>query len=90
MCQNLERVLPKASRGVQPVAKHESVVVVEDKRLSEFSMIIIHYDGHNSHEDHDENDGNDDHDDLRVLNHLFIQPNRHCARTVSSQSKGYM
>ena len=47
MCQNLcnehelERVLPKASRGVQPTAKHESVVVVEDNGLSDLRIGII-------------------------------------------------
>ena len=44
MCQNLcnehelERALPKASRGVQSTAKHESVVVVEDNGLSIFGL----------------------------------------------------
>ena len=47
MCQNLcnehelERVLPKASRGAQPTAKGDSVVVVEDKGLSELPIGII-------------------------------------------------
>ena len=44
---------------MQPAAKHESAVVVEDKDLSEFPMGIIYYDGHDSHDDHDENDGHD-------------------------------
>ena len=49
--------LPKASRGVQSTAKHESVVVVEDKGLSELPMEIIYNETHDSHDDHDENDG---------------------------------
>ena len=44
MCQNLcnehelERVLPKASRGAQPTAKGDSVVVVEVKASRNFRL----------------------------------------------------
>ena len=47
MCKNLcnehelERVLPKASRGAQPTAKGDSVVVVEDNGLSDLRIGII-------------------------------------------------
>ena len=64
--------------------------MVEDKGLSEFLMRIIYNEGHDSHDDHDENDGHDDQVDLRMSHPLFIEPHRHCARTVSSQSQGYM
>ena len=64
--------------------------MIEDKGLSEFPMRIICNEGHDSHDDHDENDGHDDQDNLRMSHHLFIEPHRHCARTVLSQSQGYM
>ena len=57
MCQNLcnehelERVLPKASRGVPSTAKQYSVVVVEDKGLSELPMEIIYNEAHDSHDE---------------------------------------
>ena len=64
--------------------------MVEDKGLSELLMSIIYNEAHDSHDDHHENDGHDDQDDLRMSHHLFVEPHRHCARTVSSQSQGYM
>ena len=53
-------------------------------------MRIIYYGGNDSHDDHDANDGCDNQDDLTMSYHLFIEAHRHCARTVSSQSEGYM
>ena len=73
---NCIRLSPKASRGAQSTAKHESVVVVEDKGLSELLMRIIYSGAHDSHNDHDENDGQNDQDDPRMSHHLFIEPHR--------------
>ena len=64
--------------------------MVEDKGLSELPMRIIYNEAHDSHDDHDENDGQNDQDDPRMSHHLFIEPHRRCARTVSSQCQGYM
>ena len=85
-----ERVLPKASRGVQSTAKHESSVVVEDKGLSDLRIGIIYNEAHDSHDDHDENDGWNDQDEPRMSHHLFIEPHRRCVRTVVSPCQGYM
>ena len=96
MCQNLcnehelERVLPKASRGVQPTAKGDSVVVVEDNGLSDLRIGIIYNEAHDSHDDHDRNDGWNDQDDPRMSHHLSIEPHRRRVRTVLSPCQGCM
>ena len=53
-------------------------------------MGIIYNEAHDSYDDHDENDEQNDQDDPRMSHHLFIEPHRRFARTVSSQCQGYM